>query len=73
MESNNDLGVELAKRDIFNGSFFEEGNVTPYLNKKFEECDECDSFLCDECTADIDADNFWVCDGIFIICLFIFD
>lgn len=64
MENDNEIGVEIGKRDIFNGTFFDEGNLTPYLSKKFEDYDECDSFLCDECTADIDAENLWVCDGI---------
>jgi len=32
------------------------------LKKQFEDCDECESFLCDECTIDICGETLWVCE-----------
>jgi hypothetical protein len=56
-------GFQISQKidlGAFSGVF--EDEAYPFLANKYESCDECDSFLCDECTADIDGETLWVCE-----------
>jgi hypothetical protein len=50
-------------------SFSSIGKLDPFGDEdtivaaKFGDCDECESFLCDECTADIDGALLWACEA----------